>query len=129
MNMFLKILLLVFSIDAIFIYNIKDRFNKQILAVQGSDITINYLGAVLSYVFIVLQLYWFIIKDDKPVFDAFILGLSLYGVYEFTNLALLKNWNIETALIDTVWGGSLFAITTYLLKNNLIFTDKPLPVY
>jgi uncharacterized membrane protein len=129
MNIFFKILLLVFSIDAIFIYNIKDRFNKQILAVQGSDININYLGTVLSYVFIVLQLYWFIIKDDKSVFDAFILGLSLYGVYEFTNLALLKNWGIELALIDTVWGGLLFAITTYLLKNNLIFTDKQLPVY
>lgn len=129
MNIFLKILLLVFLIDAIFIYNIKDRFNKQILAVQGSNISINYLGTILSYVFIVLQLYWFIIKDDKSVLDAFILGLSLYGVYEFTNLALLKNWSIETALIDTVWGGCLFAITTYLLKNNLIFTDKPLPVY
>lgn len=129
MNIFFKILLLVFSVDAIFIYNIKDRFNKQILAVQGSDISINYLGTALSYVFIVLQLYWFIIKDDKSVFDAFILGLSLYGVYEFTNLALLKNWNMELALIDTVWGGLLFAITTYLLKNNLIFTDKQLPVY
>lgn len=128
MNIFLKIFLLVFSLDAIFIFNMRDRFSKQILGVQGSDISINFIGALLSYAFIVLQLYWFILKDEKSSLDAFILGVSLYGVYEFTNLALLKNWNIQTATIDTVWGGILFAITTYIIKNNLIFTDKQLQV-
>ena len=70
----------------------------------------NILGSLLSYVFVVLPLYWFIIKENRSNLDAFILGISLYGLYEYTNLALLKNWNLQTTMIDTLWGGCLFVI-------------------
>lgn len=120
MNILLKIFLILLTLDAIFIYNMKNLFNKQIFEVQGSYITPNFLGVILSYFFIMVQLYWFIIKDKRSVLDSFILGASLYGVYEYTNLALLKNWNIETTVIDTIWGGCLFAITTYIINNNIV---------
>jgi uncharacterized membrane protein len=42
------------------------------------------------------------------------LGIVIYGVYEFTNLSLLKNWKVLTTILDTTWGGVLFASTTYL---------------
>jgi len=48
------------------------------------------------------------------VFDAFLLGVFVYGVYETTSLALLRKWRPTTVLIDTLWGGILFALTTYL---------------
>ena len=44
--------------------------------------------------------------------DAFLLGIVIYGVYESTNYAILKNWNIKAVALDTLWGGILFALTT-----------------
>jgi len=120
MNILLKIFLILFVLDAVFIYNMSTGFNKQIFEIQGSNITPNFVGVILSYFFIMLNLYWFILKDNRSVLDSFILGVSLYGVYEYTNLAILKKWNMEIAMIDTLWGGCLFAITTYLINNNII---------
>ena len=45
---------------------------------------------------------------------AFFLGVFVYGVYETTTLALLRNWNPLTSVIDTTWGGVLFALSAYL---------------
>ena len=35
-------------------------------------------------------------------------------VYETTNKAILKDWSWKTVMIDGIWGGILFALTTYL---------------
>ena len=112
----IKLLVLVLLCDGIFLFAIKDLFSKQIYNIQGSAIQPNMLGVILSYGFIILLLYWFIIKDSRSLTDAFILGLATYGVYEYTNLALLKNWRLETTIIDTLWGGILFLLVTYLYR-------------
>lgn len=33
------------------------------------------------------------------------LGASIYGIYNFTNLALFKDWPLKMVFIDWVWGG------------------------
>jgi len=65
--------------NGIFLSLIKNLFNKQIIDVQGSDIQINYIGFVLSYVCVIGLLYYFIIKEKKDSKDAFILGILSYG--------------------------------------------------
>jgi uncharacterized membrane protein len=117
----IKLSFIVLLVDSIFLYNIYNMFNKQIIKVQGSEIQMNMFGTFMSYVFIILPLYWFIIKEKKSNLDAFLLGISLYGTYEYTTLALLKNWNIQTTLIDTLWGGILFVIV-----RNIYFGLPPL---
>jgi len=32
------------------------------------------------------------------------LGLAIYGVYDFTNYALLENWSLRLTLVDLAWG-------------------------
>jgi uncharacterized membrane protein len=115
------IAIVLVSVDFFYLSLIKDYFNHQIKQVQGSPIQINYIGAVLCYVFLVFGIYYFIIKPRKNIMDAFLLGIVIYGVYETTNLALLKNWTILTATIDTLWGGILFAMTTYLVNKGRTF--------
>jgi len=92
----------------------KGYFDNQIKQVQGSKIELNLLGAFITYIFLIFGLNYFIIDKNKSVNDAFLLGVVIYAVYEFTNIALLKNWHILTAVLDTTWGGILFASTTYL---------------
>ena len=116
---YIAIIMLV--IDSIYLTLIKGFFNKQIKTIQGSDIKLNYLGAVICYPIMIFGLYYFIIKNKKNyknnyqiVRDAVILGWVIYGVYESTNLAVFKKWDLKTVLVDGIWGGILFGLTTYI---------------
>lgn len=102
--------------DFVYLNVIKNYFLNQIRLVQGSEPKINYLGVALSYLFLIVGIQYFILKPRKSVSDAFLLGIVIYGVYETTNYALLKNWSIITVIIDTLWGGLLFAFTTYAVN-------------
>lgn len=104
------------TIDYFYLYLFKGYFDNQVKKVQGSPISMNYLAAAICYIFLVLGLNYFIIKPRRSVQDAFLLGLVIYGVYETTNWALFKNWSIFTVILDTLWGGTLFAATTYIVK-------------
>ena len=99
-------------LDSSYIYLMTGYFKKQVKDVQGSPLQLNLLGAALCYVFIIFGLNYFIIKNRKSVKDAFLLGIVVYAVFELTNLALFKNWHIMSVLIDTLWGGILFGLTT-----------------
>jgi uncharacterized membrane protein len=108
--------IVLITIDFIYLQSIKSYFQKQVQSVQGSAMQINYLGAAICYIFLIVGINYFIIKPNRSVKDAFLLGLVIYGVYETTNYALFKNWSIITVIIDTLWGGILFAITTYIVN-------------
>ena len=108
--------IILISIDFVYLNVIKDFFNNQIQRVQGSQTKINYLGAAFCYIFLITGLNYFIIKPHKTINEAFLLGLVIYGVYETTNYALFNNWSIFTVIIDTLWGGLLFAATTYIIN-------------
>jgi uncharacterized membrane protein len=102
--------------DFVYLNVIKDYFSNQIKLVQGSEPKVNFLGVALCYIFLIAGINYFIIKPRKSVNDAFLLGVVIYGVYETTNYALFKNWSILTVIIDTLWGGLLFAFTTYIVN-------------
>jgi uncharacterized membrane protein len=42
----------------------------------------------------------------------FLYGILLYGVYDFTNYSLLKDWPLAVTLVDWMWGGILCGITS-----------------
>jgi uncharacterized membrane protein len=103
-------------IDFIYLNLIKGYFSKQIELIQTSPIKLHYLAIVMCYIFLVFGLNYFIIQSKRSVLDAFLLGLIIYGVYEMTNKALFSKWSWLTVFIDTLWGGILFALTTYIIR-------------
>lgn len=105
------------ALDFLYLNLIKGYFVRQIAKVQGEKMEVNLLGAALCYIFLIIGLNYFIIEPKKSVYDAFLLGIVIYGVYETTNYSLLKNWSIFTVIIDTLWGGILFATTTFFAKQ------------
>jgi uncharacterized membrane protein len=108
--------IVLITIDFVYLNVMKGYFDNQIKRVQGLPIKMNFLGAALCYILLIVGINYFIIKPRKSVSDAFLLGIIIYGVYETTNLALLKNWSLLTVIIDTLWGGLLFAATTYIVN-------------
>jgi uncharacterized membrane protein len=105
------------AIDFFYLISIKDYFNHQIKLVQREGLTLNYFGAICTYTLMTFALVHFIIKEHKPLSDAFILGIIIYGVFEGTNYSLFKNWTYTTVLIDTLWGGILFTLTTSIIQT------------
>jgi len=78
---------------------------------------VKWLPAIVCYFFLIFGLNYFILRTHRPVLDAFILGLVIYGVYDMTNLALFKKWNWRLACMDTLWGGVLMALTTAIVYS------------
>ena len=102
-------------LDGLYLNLIKGYFNNQVKSIQGSPIQFNLIYVAITYVFLIFGINYFIIKKNRPVKEAALLGLIIYGVYEFTNISLFKNWSILTAIIDTAWGTTLFALTTAIV--------------
>jgi uncharacterized membrane protein len=103
-------------LDALYIGSQMKTFQSIYLNIQKSPLRVRYASAALCYVFLTILLYYFILKPNRPIRDAFILGVCVYGVYDTTTYALLRDYPLQTAVMDTVWGGVLFALTTYLYR-------------
>ena len=113
---FLISAIILIVIDCVYLQLIKQYFSQQIFIVQKKPMQINLIGIILCYLFIVCGINYFIIHPNKTIMDAFLFGILIYGVYETTNYTLLSDWSILTVLIDTIWGGLLIALTTYLVQ-------------
>lgn len=105
--------LLVVLIDSVYLNTTSAYFSKQIESVQKSPLKLNITATVLCYIFIIFALNYFIIRKRASVSDAFFLGFTTYGIFELTNMALFDKWKWTTVLLDTTWGGILFALVTY----------------
>jgi uncharacterized membrane protein len=110
------------SLDYVYLSLMKGYFTNQVQKIQGSPLKLNVLAAAICYIFLILGLNYFIIKPKRSVQDAFLLGLVIYGVYETTNWALFEKWSIISVITDTLWGGILFALTTFISLHFRFYT-------
>ena len=109
----------ILILDAIYL-GVNSKFLiGQLKSVQKSPVVIRYTGAILCYLLILAGLYYFVIRNKKTtvyekIRDAAILGVVIYGVYETTSYATFKAWTPKMLVMDTVWGGILLSLTTYI---------------
>lgn len=113
--------LILLLVDSIFLYFIGTPFKNMIKNIQGTPVKIKLFPAILCYMILIFSLYYFIINKKNSYLDAFFLGFIIYGVYETTNMATINKWNYNIGVIDLIWGGFLFLITTYLYKKIIIY--------
>jgi uncharacterized membrane protein len=91
-------------------YLIKPIFTKDI----GHLMTENFrvVPAALFYAFFVAVILWFVswpaLLQDKGLLwvfgNAALLGAMAYGTYEFTSLAIMKDWTWDMVRADFIWG-------------------------
>jgi uncharacterized membrane protein len=102
-------------LDSIYLYIFSKTFTDSIVNIQnGVAIKYKIPSIILCYLFLIAGINYFIIIPKRPIFDAFLLGIFVYGVYETTSYALLNKWPLSIAIIDTLWGGILLSLTTYI---------------
>lgn len=103
------------ALDSLYLSNIGGPlFAKMVNKIQKEDMKLNIFGAIGSYILLILVLYKFIIVERKPLSDAFLLGFCIYGIFDLTNIAIFKNYQLIPSLVDTVWGGVLFYTVTWI---------------
>lgn len=101
-------------LDGAYISLNQSAFENQVASVQRVILQVKPLGAIICYFFLIFGLNYFIISKKRSLIDAFLFGLIIYAVYDSTNYALFKQWKPLLAIMDAVWGGTLFALTTFI---------------
>jgi uncharacterized membrane protein len=114
MKIFLTILLILLALDSVYLFLTKTIFGEVVAKIQRTAIQFRLEGAVVVYLLLALGLYYFIIKPGRSPWEAALLGLVIYGTFDFTNYTMFKNYDLMTAMMDTVWGSFLFFITTFI---------------
>jgi len=133
MNSFTKSLitsLIVFILLDYLWYGViyKAKYNEIITKIQAVDLEYRYSSSLIVYLIMSLSIIIWVIpkikeipdKSDKEILKASIkygglMGITIYGVYNFSNYAVFRHWSLETGLVDTLWGGFLTSIVTYII--------------
>ena len=117
MIIFLKIFFLIIItmiLGIFFLTPDMSTFPGMISNIQKSEMVINYYGLLFYCILLIFSLYYFILKDKKPILDAFLLGVAINGIAESTNYTIFKEWDISFVIFDLIGGGLFFAAVTFI---------------
>ena len=109
--------LIFFIIDAIYLSTFGKKFAIMVKMIQGEKIKMNYskyISAVICYILLIFSLNYYVLSEEKSLLNAFLLGVIIYGVFDSTNYVIFNEYNATIGLIDSLWGGILFTITTFI---------------
>ena len=78
--------------------------------------TLRWEGAPIVYIALA-----YLLLQTNSNMQAFLVGLSTYAVYDFTNYATLTNYELKFAIADSIWGGILFSLVRQVaIRLNLL---------
>lgn len=108
------IVVLALVLDYIWIAKVAQTFYLQAFQgfgriVDGQFVPVIWAAAVV-YLIIPAAVYVFVVLSSGgqsyglALLRGGFLGFCLYGVYDFTNLAIIQNWTLRLSLIDLAWG-------------------------
>jgi uncharacterized membrane protein len=127
-SQFITAIAVILFLDYIWIGIIyKNKYMNAIVSVQGSELSVRYGSAIVVYLAIATMIIVWVLPRVEAVtknksdlmmnsfkYGGLLGGLS-YAIFNFTNNAIFKNWTLETAIVDTLWGSFLTGATTYVL--------------
>jgi uncharacterized membrane protein len=115
-----KAIIALALLDFIYLKSTGNIFNTLINKIQNSPLTLRIPSTLMVYILIFTMWVVFIYNQkDRFTFKqnisrAAILGITTYGIYDFTNYAIFKDWTFNIVLMDTIWGGILYSLITMI---------------
>ena len=98
----------------------KEQYNKMIPDIQNDSMIVRLFPTLLAYIVIILSILLFSlpkVSREYRIKDSLIygglLGMLMYGMFSFTNYAVISKWNLKVVMLDVVWGFILYSIVTY----------------
>lgn len=87
-----------------------------VMNIENGILKINYMAALIVYLVLMLGLLVFVMPKVTSLITAIfygaLFGFIIYAIYDFTNLATLKDWPLIMCLVDVTWGAFLCSMTT-----------------
>jgi uncharacterized membrane protein len=104
------------GLDFCYLFFSKPLYDSQYISIQRVALQIKFSGAIAAYVAMALGLWYFVLKSPRAsvYLDAMLLAFVVFGTYNATNYALLKKYRLSLAVMDTVWGMSMFTAASFL---------------
>ncbi len=99
----------------------KAKYSTLVEKVQKHKLALNIPAGVVAYVFVALAFIVIVVPKlesnrvtvtslTMACLDGALIGLSIYGIYNATNMAIFSHYDPIVAIMDTLWGTVLFAI-------------------
>lgn len=110
------------ALDALWLGFLMNGFYKQQLAplarMSGGNFTPIWPAAAMVYLFLAVGVTVLVLSRARSPLEALalgaVLGLVIYGVYDFTNYSTLKDWPLTLVFVDVAWGGVLCGATAWI---------------
>ena len=116
---FLICLIFIIIDVPVLMYVNKDTYLVNFRNINNGEIDftrLKIISALICYLIMAFGLYYFSVKE-KNILNALILGFVINGIYNTTNYATINKYSLKVAIIDTIWGPTLFTIVSYLAIN------------
>jgi|TARA_Y100000389_G_C17461788_1_gene522331 uncharacterized membrane protein len=107
-------LITLLCLDAIYFSVVGSYFSSMIKTIQKESLQIKPISFIITYLLMLFGLYTIILSKKRSPYEAFILGLLVYGVFELTNYTIFRKWSLLPVIFETIWGGVLFCTTTWI---------------
>lgn len=115
-------------LDLLWFSLVVKNFNLRMLAeigrIKDGRFDVLYVPAVATYILMALAISVFVVPKivglDSLIHVAgfgALMGLIVYGIFDLTNLALLKNYQPLFVIVDMAWGTFAFALISLLIKK------------
>jgi uncharacterized membrane protein len=115
MKSLLIIATIILVLDTLYLSTIGGKpFLKMVENIQKKSAVMDYLSAAVVYLLMIIGFNYFVVQKRFSNTEAFLFGVLLYGVFDFTNMALFSDYKLTIAIQDTLWGGVLFYLTNVL---------------
>lgn len=118
MKELISFIVLFLIIDSVWVLGGQKIHRGVVEKVQKSPLQVNLIAGLLFYVLALIG-YVFIIKklatDNKSAFlYGLLLGLLMYGTFDFTNKAIFVNYPWSYTIADVSWGTLVFGVVSFL---------------
>lgn len=140
MNIYLKyfiISIVIIFLDIAWISLNLTKYSKEVFKVQKAALNLRYEHAIIAYIIILFSILYIAIPftsqsikinnggngskdisiENKLLYSLMYggaLGFSVFGIYNFTSLAIYKDLDATIAITDTIWGTTLYTLSTFI---------------
>ena len=108
-------LVLYILMDLVWIKKSYKLYNDSVNKIQNEDIQLRIMQSILAYTLLIINVLFVLLPHTTSVLHFSISGLVIYGVYNATTYAILKDYPLKVAIIDTIWGLVSHTILGFLL--------------
>ena len=104
---------LMFMIDLPWLSVVGGDYSAIVRTIQGGrEVRMRPLAGAVVYPAMA-----FLALKTVSLKDAFLTGLTVYAVYDFTVMAIFKEYPLYMALADSLWGATLYTVVFWLRQK------------